>query len=169
MEKENRSSAQEDNLALKKIIDGLNCKFMSLGEYKWKSCKGILTEKQMLEDDFSFNKANPDNPMATENRFIRIDASDDLLRFVKKNKPHIPEEIADFLNFHLFDCCATVRQSLMLSLVLIENKKTFDYFKMLVYYEESPSTKEMLEYIIDDYETGKNDILGHPVLRLRLS
>ena len=169
MEQENRCSAQGDNLAIKEIMDGLNCKFMSLGEYKWKCFKGILTEKQILADDQSFYKSNPDNPMASGNRFVRIDASDELLRLVKNNKPHISEEIVDFLNFHLFDCCATVRQTLMLSLVLIENKKSLDYFKMLVYFEESPSTKEMLEYIIDNYETGKNDILGHPDLKLRLT
>lgn len=141
------------------IVSGLsNHNFMTLDEYNTKCREGVLTRKTIFEDDLDFYRGNPMNPMALDNRSSRIDAGDAFRKFVTQGKAvqYINEEMLSYIHKHLFDCCASVRQSLIIGLIVLGNKKSFPYFEELALIEDSESNKEMLLYAVDDYRSGRN-------------
>ena len=149
------------------IVQGLSSHyFMTIEEYYAKCLKGELTRKTLFEDDLVFYRNNPMNPMAFDNRSSRIDAGDAFRKFVTqgKGKQYINEEMLSFIHKHLFDCCASVRQSLIIGLIVLGNEKSFPYFEELALVEDDESNRDMLLYAINDYKSGRNLPLENPGL-----
>ncbi len=140
--------------------------FMSLEEYNSKCSSGKILKKDDFEDDLAFYRSNPLHPMASENRFIRIESGDAFRKFVirGKGKLYITDRMIDFIHIHLFDCCASVRQSLIIGLIVLGNERSYPFFEKLILIEESKSNKDMMQYSLDDKKSGRNEPLKNPWL-----
>jgi len=93
------------------IID-LTWKFMSIEDYNQAVDAGELVREPKLTDDMKFFSDYPDHPMASENRFKRIQAADIIRDYSKNLKGELPQKLLDKVHDALFDCCATVRHSI---------------------------------------------------------
>lgn len=120
--------------------------FMTLQEYRGLCSAGKLELKTFYDDDREFTRNNPQNPMALENRIPRINAADAFRRFVLagKGKLFFTERSPISIYPHIFDCCASVRQSLIIAFIELKDEKALPYFEKLLPLEDSKSNQEML-------------------------
>ncbi len=84
---------------------------MSIIAYNKAVETGALVKKPVLADDREFYGENPGHPLASENRFKRISAADEISDYAKEKKKPFPQKLLIRIHRSLFDCCAAVRHS----------------------------------------------------------
>ena len=143
----------------------LTWKFRSIGDYNQAVDAGTLVRKPKLTDDMAFFMKYPDHPMAGENRFKRIQASDIIRDYSKKLKGKLPQNLLDKVYDSLFDCCATVRYSIVSGLFYSGNDTSIPFLLRLLETEkESPVVKKTAEVALfrikPQYPFPKGDTLA---------
>ena len=119
-------------------------RFLSMQEYKNLIDCGQLVQKGTYVDDRAFYKDHPEHPLARENRFKRIDAADKIRDQAKLLQKPLSSELLDRLYPALFDCCASVRQSLAHALFYCGAEESVSQLEKLL--EEEAESKLVREY-----------------------
>lgn len=135
---------QKIHQIISEALDNLfAARFLSMYDYKELIDNGKLVEKGRYVDDRAFYKEHPEHPLARENRFRRIDAADIIRdQAILLQKP-LPAELLDILYPALFDCCASVRQSLAHSLFYCgAEESTLQLEKLVAEETESKLTRD---------------------------
>jgi len=120
--------------------------YMSLQEYRDQCNASKLEMHTFYGDDRAFTRNNPQNPMALENRIPRIHAADAFWKFVTRGKGKLffTERSPISIYPQLFDCCASVRQSLIRAFIELDDEMALPYFEKLLPLEDSSSNREMM-------------------------
>ena len=117
-------------------------RFLSMHDYKEFIGSGQLVQKGMYVDDRTFYSEHPEHPLARDNRFMRIDAADTIRDQAAVLQKPLPKELLDKLYPAMFDCCATVRQSLAHTLFYCgDEQSTHHLGKLLGVETESQLTR----------------------------
>lgn len=107
-------------------------KFMTMTEYRRRVEAGALVKSKWFCDDRAFQKANPDHPLAGENRYARIKAADAIRDASRQiNRPLPSDTLAD-VHKALFDCCAAVRHSLAQALFFVGGRESIPVIERLL-------------------------------------
>lgn len=98
---------------ISKELDNLySARFMSMLDCKLLINSGQLVQKGKYADDWTFNNAHPEHPLAEDNRFKRIDAADNIRDQAAELQKPLPADLLDKLYPALFDCSGAVRHSI---------------------------------------------------------
>jgi hypothetical protein len=121
--------------------------FMPIQEYRDLCNAGKLEMKTFYGDDRDFTRYNPQNPMALENRLPRTHAADAFRKFVTRGKGKLffTERSPISIYPHILDCCASVRQSLIMAFIELDDKMALPYFEKLLPIEDSKYNQELLK------------------------
>jgi hypothetical protein len=139
---------KKDYESIEKLLEDLNCKYMSLVEYYSAVDKEMLPLKKVFEDDYKFQIKYPDHPLSTDNTSRRMTAADTILFFAEQErKVVVPIEV---INEHILDCCAAVRLSLVQALLYIGDKSSVPYLEILFESEkESKMVKDNCSIVLE--------------------
>ena len=141
----------------------LETNFMNISDY----AKGIKNEeivkKPMFTDDREFSKKYPSHPLASVNRFERISAAD----FIRDYDKNLTKNELNKLEKYLFDCCATVRLSLIKKLLKEQNEIGKEEAEKLLEIENnikpeslrSKSVKLFSKYYLEKINNSKYDFI----------
>ena len=157
---------EEDSMhKIDQPIMDLTWKFMSIEDHNQEVDTGQLVRKPQFADDRAFFLKYPDHPMASENRFKRIQAADIIRDYSKKLKGKLPQNLLDKVYDSLFDCCATVRYSIASGLFYSGNDTSIPFLMHLLETEkESPIVKKTAEVALfrikPQYPFPKGDTLA---------
>lgn len=131
---------------VKQAMKDLNYKFMSIDDFYRSIEKGEIIKRPRFVDDMKFYAEHPNHPNASENRFKRIGAADEIRSYSKTIKDQLPQEILDSLHISLFDCCAAVRHSVAQTLFYGGNESSVPFLQNLIDTEkESKVVKKAAE------------------------
>lgn len=148
---------------LESAFELLETNFMNILDYS----KGIKNEeivkKPYFTDDMEFSKKHPSHPLASVNRFKRISAAD----FIRDYDKDLTENELNKIEKYLFDCCATVRLSLIKKLLKGRNKISKEKAEKLLELENniqpeslrSKSVKLFVEYYLEKINNSKYDFI----------
>ena len=135
---------QKIHQIISEALDNLfAARFLSMHDYKELLDNGKLVKKGSYVDDRAFYKEHPEHPLARDNRFRRIDAADTIRdQAILLQKP-LPAELLETLYPAMFDCCASVRQSLAHALFYFgAEESTLQLEKLLTEETESKLTRD---------------------------
>lgn len=125
----------EENIhhIISKALDNLfAARFLSMHDYKESIGSGQLVQKGMYVDDRAFYSEHPEHPLARDNRFMRIDAADTIRDQAAVLQKPLPKELLDKLYPAMFDCCASVRQSLAHTLLYCGDEQSTHHLEKLL-------------------------------------
>ncbi len=131
---------------IKQAVGDLSFKFMTIEDYYQAIETGELFKKPRFIDAMKFYSEHPNHPNASENRFKRIGAADEIRDYSKTIKGELPQKILDSLHISLFDCCAAVRHLVAQALFYGGNKSSIHFLQNLIDTEkESKAVKRAVE------------------------
>lgn len=108
---------------------------MSYEDYKKAVEQGHLSNAENIRDDSQFEKANPEHPLSSSNRFRRQDAADFFLDLASKRTDVFTDEIIKDLHQAAFDCDAAVRLSMVKALQILGDKMSIKVLNNLQHQE----------------------------------
>jgi hypothetical protein len=132
---------------IENAFNDLTYKFMSMFLYKNNIENNKIINKPMMADDMKFFEQNPDHSLASENRFVRINAADTIQQYCSKKGVDLNKYQLNQLHRSLFDCCAPVRHSIAITLKIIGDNSSKPLLELL---NETENESEMVKFAVKD-------------------
>lgn len=98
--------------------------FKTIDDYLNEVDSGMLPKHTIFSDAPTFDGANPEHPLASSQRFPRIEAADEILIQTRELREYIYEPILEELHQVLMDCCATVALTISRALLYCGNESS---------------------------------------------